>query len=281
MKLKSRGQNKLRVLGFTLIELLVVIAIIAILAALLLPALASAKEKAKRTKCLNNLKQMGLASNMYSTDANDSLVWPNWGTDASPPCPAGWQFKGTYQGVPPISISSGFNPGVIPNWSQNRIHYLSQSAFWQYIPSADIYICPDDLTPSITGNWALRADTLSTYVMNGSACFFAKSGAQGANAQYGYATAKSSQVNPLSWLMWEPDQRLDPGCYNDGSNIPGPDPRYGSTDLEGLGNLHVKGGNLLAIAGNAQYATPTAYTNELSIPGVNLLFWNQRSPDGR
>src|SRR6266852_6634787 len=66
--------HRRRYLGFTLIELLVVIAIIAILAAILFPVFAQAREAARKTTCLSNLKQLGIGWTMYTSDYDEQAV---------------------------------------------------------------------------------------------------------------------------------------------------------------------------------------------------------------
>ena len=134
--------------GFTLIELLVVIAIIAILAAILFPVFARAREKARQTACLSNLKQIGLASMMYAQDYDERLVaqysyspHPNlyWWFDLLMPymnnyqiieCPSdgfAYYYNGTYRppGLPEVGTLSYLLNAVSHDANHNSITSLS------------------------------------------------------------------------------------------------------------------------------------------------------------
>src|SRR5689334_7907708 len=116
--------SRLRV-GFTLIELLVVIAIIAILAAMLLPALARAKDKARTTQCLSNMKQLQLCWHMYVNDNNDLLPL-NGGTPT--PGPGG-------NGLPNSWIQGG-------GQSDPPTPFIANGVLYPYNKSPTIYACP-------------------------------------------------------------------------------------------------------------------------------------------
>ena len=126
--------------AFTLIELMVVMAIIAVLAAILFPVFASARRSARRTICVSNLHQSGIAFNLYQQDYDGRF----------PAAPAA-----ILDGLHYLQLHDGFTEGAIPgqiSWTELVLPYVktvpatgqSQGA---YRPTSPLFFCPDDSNP--------------------------------------------------------------------------------------------------------------------------------------
>ena len=243
-KLNSFKPNK-PVRGFTLIELLVVIAIIGILSALLLPVLSKAKNRATQVTDLNNLKELTTAINLYCSDHEDIIPWPNW--DDGRFDRQGWLYKADLHLTPPEEFK------------------VETGLFWPVLHNPNLYLCPMD-KPAALVDGESRPQQISSYAMNGAVVGYPDSSVDITTI----TPAKLQRMQADDCAFWETDERT-PSYFNDGANYPG----------EGVSARHFEGAIQGTFGGAVSYIKLSDWNGFVDDPKRNRLWCNPGSADGR
>ena len=269
-----RACNRARQSAFTLIELLVVVAIIAILAGLLLPALAHAKVKARAISCLNNLKQLGLACQLYADESNDRLPY-NLGSSDIRQTVARNLFLNWSSPIMDWEVQNPNDPTTSDN--TNTV-LLTKGGIGPYTSrAAGIYRCPSDNVLSdlqVQAGWDKRVRSISMNAMIGDAGSFSLGGSNTNNPGYKQFFKTIQVPNPSQIFVFIEEH---PDSINDGYFLNKPN-SLAWFDLPA--SYHNGGVNLSFADGHAEtHSWALASTKRPARPGGARPLPSALSPD--